>query len=80
MCNRNEISSLFIDNAKEIVALESKCEELRSQITCLTKQKEDAFEEIEHLKDQVKFYYLDTDAINFIICNVYYFVNVFLRL
>ncbi|XP_024874517.1 heat shock factor 2-binding protein-like [Temnothorax curvispinosus] len=41
------------DNAKEIVALESKCEELRAQIECLTKQKEDAFEEIERLKDQI---------------------------
>lgn len=54
------MSSSFTDNAKEIVALESKCEELRAQVEFLTKQKEDAFEEIERLKDQVKFYYLST--------------------
>lgn len=52
------MSSLFLDNAKETLALESKCEELRAQIEYLTKQKEDAFEEIERLKDQVKFFYL----------------------
>ncbi|XP_011876176.1 PREDICTED: heat shock factor 2-binding protein-like [Vollenhovia emeryi] len=45
--------SALKDNAKEIVELESKCEELRVQIERLTKQKEDAFEEIERLKDQI---------------------------
>lgn len=47
---------LCIDNAKRIMALESKCEELCDQIDRLTKEKETAFEEIECLKDQVKLY------------------------
>ncbi|KAL0106937.1 hypothetical protein PUN28_015451 [Cardiocondyla obscurior] len=41
------------DNAREIVELEAKCKELHAQIEYLTKQKEDAFEEIERLRDQI---------------------------
>ncbi|XP_012055043.1 PREDICTED: heat shock factor 2-binding protein-like [Atta cephalotes] len=41
------------DNTNEIVALKSKCEELHTQIECLTKEKEEAFEEVERLKDQI---------------------------
>ncbi|XP_029177144.1 heat shock factor 2-binding protein-like, partial [Nylanderia fulva] len=41
------------DDAKKMVALESKCEELGVQIDRLTKEKETAFEEIERLKDQI---------------------------
>ncbi|KAL6444672.1 hypothetical protein ACFW04_002039 [Cataglyphis niger] len=41
------------DNAKRIMALESKCEELCDQVDRLMKEKETAFEEIECLKDQI---------------------------
>ncbi|XP_011171223.1 heat shock factor 2-binding protein [Solenopsis invicta] len=41
------------DSAKDIATLELKCEELHDQIGRLTKEKEDAFEEIERLKDQI---------------------------
>ncbi|XP_018401136.1 PREDICTED: heat shock factor 2-binding protein-like [Cyphomyrmex costatus] len=41
------------DNTNEIVVLKSKCEELHDQIECLTKEKEEALEEIERLKDQI---------------------------
>lgn len=46
------------DTQKEIIALESKCEELCDQVNRLTREKETAFEEIERLKDQVKLRYL----------------------
>ncbi|XP_036149139.1 heat shock factor 2-binding protein [Monomorium pharaonis] len=45
--------SALKDNAKEVISLESKCEELCGQIERLTKEKEDASEEIERLKDQI---------------------------
>lgn len=40
-----------------MLVLESKCEQLRAQVENLTKENQIAFEEIERLKDQVKFYY-----------------------
>lgn len=58
MHDRNLILNLYIDNAKKMIALESKCEELGVQIDHLMKERETAFEEIERLKDQVKLYYL----------------------
>lgn len=45
------------DNTKEMLALESKCEELSVQVERLTTEKETAREEIKRLKDQVKFCY-----------------------
>ncbi|KAL6265495.1 hypothetical protein P5V15_002291 [Pogonomyrmex californicus] len=45
--------SISKDNAKKIAILESKCEELRAQVEYLTKENENATEEIERLKDQI---------------------------
>lgn len=45
------------DNAKEMIALESKCEKLSAQVERLTTEKEIAYEEIRRLEDQVTFYY-----------------------
>ncbi|XP_032667112.1 heat shock factor 2-binding protein-like [Odontomachus brunneus] len=53
--NKFSTSSVSVskDNAKELIALESKCEKLSAEVERLTTEKETAYEEIRHLKDQV---------------------------
>ncbi|XP_020300551.1 heat shock factor 2-binding protein-like [Pseudomyrmex gracilis] len=54
-CNNFSTSSVSTskDNAEEMILLKAKCEKLSAEVEHLTKEKENAFEEIEQLKDQI---------------------------